>query len=130
MDLSQARSRLNQLKDELVNLIPLFLKRRKLIKGGVYENKTKCGKGNCKCKMEGKLHLTWRIYWSEGGKTKVKAIKKGKYYEYKELTANYKRFREARAKLVKIQKEMIKIIDYIEKGLTKRNIKDFIKEVE
>ncbi len=127
MTLSQARLKLRQLANELLKLLDIFLARKPLIKGGVYQTKSRCGKPNCKCVKEGAFHSVWRLYWSEGGKTKLIAIKKGTVYDYQRLTANYQRFRRARARLVKIYQEMIQLINFLEKGLTKGKVKSYLK---
>lgn len=127
MTLSQARLKLRQLANELLKLVDVFLARKLLIKGGVCLSKSRCGKPNCRCVREGKLHAIWKLYWSEGGKTKLIAIKKGTVYDYQRLTANYQRFRKARARLVKIYQEMIQLINFIEKGLTKGKVKSYLK---
>ncbi len=128
MNLSQARLKLKLLANELLKLIDIFLARKSLIKGGVYQSKSRCGKPNCRCVREGALHTVWKLYWTEGGKTKQIAIKKGTVYDYQRLTANYQRFRKARARLVKIYQEMIQLINFIEKGLTKGKVKSYLKE--
>lgn len=127
MTLSQARLKLKQLGSELIKLLNVFLARKALIKGGVYQSKSRCGKPNCRCVREGKLHGVWKLYWTEGGKTKQIAIKKGVVYDYQRLTANYQRFRKARARLVRIYQEMIQLINFIEKGLTKGRVKSYLK---
>lgn len=127
MTLSQARLKLKQLGSELIKLLNVFLARKTLIKGGVYQSKSRCGKPNCRCVREGKLHGVWKLYWTEGGKTKQIAIKKGGVYDYQRLTANYQRFRKARARLVRIYQEMIQLINFIEKGLTKGKVKSYLK---
>ncbi|MEO0165715.1 MAG: hypothetical protein ABIL39_06215 [candidate division WOR-3 bacterium] len=54
------------------------------------------------------------------------AIKKSAVYDYQQLTANYQRFR--RARLVKIYQEMIQLINFIERGLTKGKVKSYLKK--
>ncbi len=127
MTLSQARLKLRHLGNELIKLLDVFLARKQLIRGGVCLSRSKCGKPNCRCVREGKLHGVWKLYWTEGGKTKLKALKKGEVYEYQHLTANYQHFRKARARLVKIYQEMIQLINFLEKGLTKANVKSYLR---
>ena len=76
MTLSQARLKLRQLGNELIKLLDIFLVRKPLIKGGVCLSQSKCGKPNCRCVREGKLHAVWKLYWTEDGKTRLKALKK------------------------------------------------------
>lgn len=127
MTLSQARLKLRQLGNELIKLLDIFLARKPLIKGGVCLSQSKCGKPNCRCVREGKLHTVWKLYWTEDGKTRLKALKKGVVYDYQRLTANYQRFRKTRARLVKIHQEMIRLINLLEKGLTKGKVKSYLR---
>ena len=129
MTLGQARLKLRQLANELLKLLDIFLARKPLIKGGVCLSRSQCGKPNCRCVREGKLHSVWKLYWSEGGKTKLIAIKKGTVYDYQRLTANYQRFRKARARLVKIYQEMMQLINLLEKGLTKGKVKSYLRRM-
>ncbi|MBW2045886.1 MAG: hypothetical protein JRI96_13560 [Deltaproteobacteria bacterium] len=117
MDLSQCRLRFRKSIDEPIKLLPIFLGKRLLIKGGVYQTKTKCGNKGCKCEREGKLHVVWRFYRSNKGKTEIRTLKKGDVTEYKRFTQNYRRFRWARARLVKIHREQIKLLNFLEQGL-------------
>ncbi len=92
----------------------------------MYQSKSRSGKPNCRCVRERALHVVWKLYWTEGGKTKQIAIKKSAVYDYQQLTANYQRFR--RARLVKIYQEMIQLINFIERGLTKGKVKSYLKK--
>ncbi len=127
MTLSQARLKLKQQGKELIELLDIFLARKPLVKGGVYQSKSRCGKPNCRCVKEGALHTVWRLYWTEGGKTKMRALKKGEVYNYQRLTANYQRFRKARARLVKLHQEMIALINFLEKGLIRGDVRNYLK---
>lgn len=126
MTLSQMRVKLRLLVNEQAKLLDILLARRPLIKGGVYQTKSRCGKPNCRCVKEGSLHLMWRLYWTEDGSARLKALKKHEVYDYQRLTANYQRFRKARAQLVKIHQEMIQLVNLLEKGMTKGKIKHYL----
>lgn len=128
MNLSKARLRLRNLIDEGARLITIFMGRKPLLRGGVYQAVSKCGKPNCVCVREGKLHSAWRFYWTEGGKTLNRVLSKSEVDYYQKLTRNYRRFRKARARLVKIHKEMIELINILEKGMTKESVKGHIKK--
>ncbi|MGQ9701600.1 MAG: DUF6788 family protein [bacterium] len=125
MTLSQCRLRLRQLTQELNKLIMIFLRRKILIKGGVCLTRSRCGKVNCRCVKDDALHLAWKLYWTEDGKTRQKTIGKGVVYDYQRLMGNYLRFRKARARFVKIYQEMIQLINLLEKGMTKSSIKSY-----
>ena len=124
--LFRSRVKLRLLVNEQAKLLDILLARKSLIKGGVYQTKSRCGRSNCRCVKEGSLHLIWRLYWTEDGKARLKALKKHEVYDYQRLTINYQRFRKARARLVKIHQEMIRLINLLEKGMTKGKIKYYL----
>jgi len=53
MTLSQMRVKLRLLVNEQAKLLDILLARKPLIKGGVYQTKSRCGKPNCRCVKEG-----------------------------------------------------------------------------
>ena len=77
----------------------------------------KCGKEGCKCEKEGKLHEVWKFYWSEGGRTWIRSISEADIMSYGKYVKEYQKYRQARAELVKLQREQIKIVYMIENGL-------------
>lgn len=127
MTLSQARLRLRRLLKEQGELLKVFLARRRLIKGGVYQARALCGKPNCRCLREGALHTHWRLYWTEQGKSRLRPLKGAEVKYYQKLTRNYQKFRKARARLVKIHQAMIELINCLEQGLTVGVVTDYFK---
>ena len=124
MDISRLRQKLNGLFDEMSDLRQSFMERNPMLNGGVYKNKTKCGNPNCKCMREGKLHIAWRYYYTENGKTKIKTLKKKDILKYQKLTERYIKFREARARFVKYHKEVLEILNSIEADLIEKGKKE------
>lgn len=121
--LSRYRLKMRRLLDEEEKLASVLMARQPLLKGTVYQMKTKCGKENCKCQKEGKLHTAWRITRSHKGSVYARYLKKeDDILKGRQLTENYRRFRQARAKLIKIHREQIKLVNLLEKG---RREKDF-----
>ena len=99
---------------QLDELLPL----RQLVKGSVYELQTRCGKPSCHCAAEeGPLHSSSVLSWSEHGKTRLRTLPAGERARFQQLTENYRRFRQARAALVKLQRRMLATIDRLEKTL-------------
>jgi len=99
---------------QLDELLPL----RQLVKGSVYELQTRCGKPSCHCAAEeGPLHSSSVLSWSEHGKTRLRTLPAGERARFQQLTENYRRFRQARAALVKLQRRMLTTIDRLEKTL-------------
>lgn len=111
--LSQLRQSLLRLKEEVSRLLPIFLARDPLVPGTVYELRRKCGKPGCGC-VKDELHSSWALSWSEDGRTRLRSIPPGRCVELRLLTRRYQQFRTARARLVKINQEMIGIINQME----------------
>ncbi len=99
---------------QLDELLPL----RQLVKGSVYELQTRCGKPSCHCASEeGPLHSATVLSWSEHGKTRLRTLPPGERARFQQWTENYRRFRQARATLVKLQRRMLAALDQLEKTL-------------
>ena len=108
------KSLLAEHQRQLRRLLPV----RQLVKGSVYELKTRCGKPSCHCASEdGPLHSSTVLSWSEHGKTRLRTLPPGQRARFQQLTENYRRFRQARAALVKLQRRMLATIDQLEKTL-------------
>ena len=97
---------------QLHELLPL----RQLVKRSVYELQTRCGKPSCHCASEeGPLHTATVLSWSEHGKTRLRTLPAGEQACFRQWAENYRRFRPARAALVKLQRRMLATIDQLEK---------------
>lgn len=122
MDISKERQRLRDLFYGQIRLLKTFVGVRGLVKGGIYKTRLKCGKKGCRCER-GELHEVWMFYRSKEGKTKIRTLSKKAVAEYGQYTRSYQRYRQARAELVRLHKEQLRIIDLIEEGLRKENRK-------
>lgn len=57
------------------------------------------------------------LSWSQGGKTKLLTVQPGDLERLIRLTGEYRSFRQARSKLVKLQKELLNEVDKLETAL-------------
>ena len=110
---SQLRQSLAILANEIRQIVEPFFSDKPVIKGSVYELKTKCGKPGCKC-AKGELHPRMVLSASEKGKTKLRAIPRGFLVEVKTKVRCYQELRGARARLVEMHKKMLKVMDEME----------------
>jgi len=110
---SQLRQSLANLANEINQIIEPFLSDKPLIKGSVYELKTKCGKPGCKC-TKGELHKRMVVSASEKGKTKLRVIPIGSLVEVQRKVGRYQKLRKARARLVEVNKKMLQVMDEME----------------
>lgn len=117
MDSSQIRKRLQERQKEVGDLLQVVKQRRPLIRGNVYKLRRKCGKDGCRC-QDGRLHESWVLSVPENGRKRMRAVPKGKRAEWQTMTERYRRFRRARARLVKLFDEIIRLIDELERERT------------
>jgi hypothetical protein len=108
------RTLLADYQQRLDDLLPL----RQLLKGSVYELKTRCGKPSCHCASpHGPLHASPVLSWSERGKTRLRTLPPGDTAHLRHLAENHRRFRQDRAALVKLHDQILVAIDRLERAL-------------
>jgi len=117
MNSSQLRKRLQTSQREVSDLLRVLKQRPPLVRGSVYPLRRKCGKSSCRC-QEGHLHESWVLSEPEKGKKRMRVVPKGKRLSWQQMTERYRRFRRARARLVKLFAEIIKLVDELERERT------------
>ena len=110
---SQLRESLGRLANEIRQIIEPFFSDKPVIKGSVYELKTKCGKPGCRC-ARGQLHHHMVLSASEKGKTRLRVIPRGFLGEVKSKVQRYQQLRGARVRLIEVHKKMLHLIDEME----------------
>jgi len=111
---SRLRQALWDLIRELEASLEVAFHRSPLVKGNVYELARKCGKPNCIC-TRGQLHRSMVLTWSEGGKSRLFSIPPERVGELKEKSEEYLRVRRARARVTEICREILAVLDQMEK---------------
>lgn len=112
---SRLRQILHKLRADYETQLDALLLLRQLVKGSVYDLRTRCGKPSCHCASDqGPLHTSTVISWSEHGKTRLRTLPSGEIAHFRQLTENYRRFRQARAALVKLHRRIIAHVDRLE----------------
>jgi hypothetical protein len=111
---SRLRQALRNLIRELEASLEVAFSRSPLVKGNVYELARKCGKPNCIC-TRGQLHRSMVLSWSEGGKSRLFSIPPERVGELKEKSEEYLRVRRARARVTEICREILVVLDQMEK---------------
>jgi len=110
---SQLRQSLGRLAGEIRQIIEPFFSDKPVIKGSVYELKTKCGKPGCRC-AKGQIHHHMVLSASEKGKTRLRAIPRAFLLEVKSKVRRYQQLRGARVRLIEVHKKMLHLIDEME----------------
>jgi len=117
MDASRLRKEIQQRQREISDQLRVLKQRRRLVRGNAYNLRRKCGKAGCRC-QDGHLHESWVLSVPEKGRKRMRAVPKGKRAQWRQMTERYRRFRRARARLVKLFAEIIKLIDDLERERT------------
>ena len=112
-ELSRLRSALRDRLADLRRVLKVVFGRSVLVKGNVYELARKCGKPNCIC-TRGQLHRSMVLTWSEKGKSRLLSIPSGRVSEVKK-SEEYLRFRRARARVTEICRQILAVMDRIER---------------
>src|SRR6267143_776776 len=111
--LSRLRVTLLALLEHLREVLNVALARTPLVKGNVYEIARRCGTPNCSC-MRGRLHRNMFLTWSEQGRSHRHAIPRAQLAELRKKSAEYLRFRRARAEVSVLHKKILKVLDQIQ----------------
>ena len=117
MDSSQLRKQLQRRQREVGEWLRLLKQRPPLIRGSVYSLRRKCGKSVCRC-QEGHLHESWVLSVPDKGRKRMRAVPRGQRIAWQQMTERYRRFRRARARLVKLFAEIIQRVDELERERT------------
>jgi hypothetical protein len=113
-ELSRLRSTLRDRLAGLRRILKVVFGGSALVKGNVYELARKCGKPNCIC-TRGQLHRSMVLTWSEKGKGRLLSLPSERVVEVKKKSEEYLRFRRARARVTQIHRDILALLDRIEK---------------
>lgn len=111
--LSSLRSQLNQAPQHLAALLELCFGRESLLPGSLYTLRRKCGKPNCRC-TRGELHESIVLSYRGQGRPKNFSPPPEQIDTLRKLTDEYRRVRQARAKLVRWQRQLLTLVDALE----------------
>jgi len=115
---SRQRALLAKLAEQYRRRLEDLLAPRQLLKGSVYLLKTRCGKPSCHCATpQGPLHSTPVLSWSQGGKTRLRSLSRSDLLRGRRLTQAYRRFRQARAQLVQLHRQILRALNRLQQAL-------------
>ena len=123
-EISRIRQRIGQLARQRRAVEQVLLERSALVKGIVLEVWRTCGNPRCRC-ARGQKHSCWQLTASVEGRSRTWNVPRRYVGKVKELTGNYRRFRQARARWVRLNREMVEWIKEMEAA---RTIPDFRDE--
>ena len=93
-------------------LLRLMTHQAQLIPGSFYLLRRKCGKASCRC-ARGHLHTTWVLTRSEAGQHKLYPVPPAERARVRKLATAWKRSQKARAKLLKLNTQLLALADEI-----------------
>lgn len=112
--LSRLRQDLRRLLSEFNRSVKVVFGRGTLVKGNVYEMARKCGKPSCAC-TRGQLHRSMVLSWSDHGKTRIMSVPSEQLTTLRKKSEEYLSVRRARARVSVIYKQILSVMDSIEK---------------
>jgi len=86
-------------------ILDKMLSQKLMIPGAYKEVYCRCGKKNCWC-CSGKGHPYKRITWSEEGRSRTKSISEKNIGWIKEVTQNYRNFKEGQKKIKEYEERL------------------------
>ena len=120
---SRFRQRIAQLVQQRKSAERVILGRQELLKGTVTEVQRICGKLGCKC-AKGDKHVCYQLSASVEGQTRTRNIPRKQLETVRRLTEDYRRFRQARAAWVRLNAQIIELINQLETIRTIKTISD------
>jgi hypothetical protein len=125
-ELSSLRSQLLKVQQQLPQLFEDCLGREPLLPGSVYTLRRKCGKPNCRC-VRGQLHESTVLSYRGQGRPRTVSPPHEQIESLRTMTHHYRRCRQARAKLVRWQQQLLKLVDALEAARVQQGEAEFRK---
>jgi hypothetical protein len=98
---------------QLQELLETFLAREPLLPGSLYTLRRRCGKTSCHC-AHGELHASTILSYRGQGRPQNITPPEEQLDEVRKLTDAYRRFRQARTQLLRLQKQLLALLDRLE----------------
>ena len=115
---SRQRQNLDKLVKDYDRHVRDVLRHRELVKGSVYDLKTRCGNPSCHCARPlGGLHAATVLSWSERGKTCIRSLAAGDQARIRSLTENYRSLRQSRLALTQLHRDILDTVDRLAQAL-------------
>lgn len=113
---------LGELIRELKKISKTFTSKTAMWKGNVYTLRRRCGHPNCHC-ADGKLHESTALDDRSGDKPRTVTLKGGEIEQFRRMTEKWTNFRNARARVTKINKRILEIVDRLGEIRLKEGLK-------
>lgn len=124
--LSSLRSQLRQAQQLLPGLLQACFAREPLLPGSLYTLRRKCGKPSCRCRR-GQLHESTVLSYRGQGKPRNLVPAPEHLLAFRAMTDHYRRCRQARAQLVRWQRQVLDLVDALLAARVQRGEAEFSK---
>ena len=124
--LSSLRSQLLKAQHRLPQLLEEWLGREPLLPGSLYTLRRKCGKPSCHC-GRGELHESAILSYRGSGRPRNISPPPEQLGSLRTMTHYYRRCRQARAQLVRWQRQLLKLVDALEAARVQEGEAEFRK---
>jgi hypothetical protein len=124
--LSSLRSQLLAAQQQLPQLLQEWLGREPLLPGSLYTLRRKCGKPNCRC-SRGELHESTVLSYRGQGRPRNISPPAEQLESLRSMTHDYRRCRQARARLVRWQRQLLSLVDALEAARVQQGEAEFRK---
>jgi hypothetical protein len=125
-ELSALRSQLLKAQHQLTQLLEDCLGREPLLPGSLYTLRRKCGKPNCRC-SRGELHQSTVLSYRGHGRPQNISPRPEHLEALRVMTNSYRRCRQARAQLVRWQRQLLTLVDMLESARVQDGEAEFRK---
>jgi hypothetical protein len=112
-ELSVLRAQLQAVQQQLAELLEVFLGREPLLPGSLYTLRRRCGKPHCHC-ADGELHASTVLSYRGQGRPKNVTPQPEHLAVVRQLTEDYRRVRQARTQVLRLQRQLLTLIDRLE----------------
>jgi hypothetical protein len=126
-ELSSLRSQLLKAQHQLSKLLEDCLGRGPLLQGSLYALRRKCGKPNCRC-SRGELHESTVLSYRGQGRPRNVSPSPEQLGSLRTMTNEYRRCRQARAQLVRWQRQLLSLVDALEAARVQQGEAEFRKQ--
>ena len=114
--LPKLRQQLRQRLEELEELLEPAFERQPVFPGKVLLSRHRCGTPSCRCATEGLLHESLRLQVRFKDGLATRCLDHEEAESWRPRTEAYKRMRDAQRTFAKWQKEVLEILDAIERA--------------
>jgi hypothetical protein len=107
---SRYRQQIADHLQEIGRLMQSAQERSEMLAGSFYERRRRCGKRGCRC-AQGRLHRDMALAVRRNGSRRLLSLAELEMDRVTALTGNYRRFRQARAEMVRVFGGLLKRFD-------------------